>query len=56
MKFTLHISVKNPKKGIREELLNLIGNHLQRRGYQFNAGFAVNDYELEINDFKEAWA
>lgn len=56
MKFTLYVSVKNPKKGIREELLNLIGNHLQRKGYQFDAGFAANDYELEINDFKEARA
>ena len=56
MKFCIHVKVKNPKKGIREELLNLIGNHLQRRGYEFEAGFAANDYELEANDFNGAKA
>lgn len=54
MKFAIYIRVKNPKKGLRQEVLNLIGNHLQKRGYEFDVRYAANDYEIELDDFNGA--
>lgn len=56
MKFAIYIRVKNPNKGLRQEVLNLIGNHLQKSGYEFDARYAANDYEIELDDFNEAKA
>jgi len=54
MKFNLRVRISNPRKGIREELINLIGQHLKRSGYVFDVGFAVNDYELEESELPNA--
>ena len=56
MKFAIYIRVKNPKKGLRQEVLNLIGNYLQKSGYEFDVRYAANDYEIESDDFNGATA
>lgn len=52
MKFTLHIQIENPKKGIKERITEEVALYLKRNGYIFDVGF--NPQELDIDSMGKA--
>lgn len=47
MKFTLHISVSNPRKKTKDEILHAIAYYLKRSGYEFNVGYDANELDID---------
>jgi len=52
MKFTLHIRIDNPQKGIKERIMEEVALYLKRNGYSFDVGF--NPQELDIDSMGKA--
>ncbi len=52
MKFTLHIRIYNPKKGIKEKITEEVALYLRRNGYKFDIVFAPR--EIDIDDIGKA--
>ena len=52
MKFTLHIKINNPTKGIKEKIMEEVALYLNRNGYSFDVGFNPN--EIDIDKFGKA--
>lgn len=47
MKFTLHIRVDNPTKGIKERIMEEVASYLKRKGYSFDVGFDPREIDID---------
>lgn len=47
MKFTLHIRIDNPTKGIKENIIEEIALYLKRNGYFFDVGFDPTEIDID---------
>ena len=47
MKFTLHISIDNPTKGIKERIMENVAMYLKRNGYRFDVGFDPREIDID---------
>ena len=47
MKFTLHIRVDNPTKGIKERIMEEVASYLDRKGYSFDVGFDPREIDID---------
>ena len=47
MKFTLHIKVDNPTKGLKERITEEVALYLKRNGYVFDVGFNPNEIDTD---------
>lgn len=47
MRFTLSISIDNPTKGIKEEILDEVALFLKRNGYSFEVGFDPREIDID---------
>ena len=47
MKFTLHIKIDNPTKGIKERIMEEVALYLKRNGYTFDVGFDPREIDVD---------
>ena len=47
MKFTLHIKIDNPTKGIKERIMEEVALYLNRNGYKFDVGFDPREIDVD---------
>ena len=52
MIFTLHVRIKNPRKNIKEEIMQAVADYCNRMGYKFDVGY--NPAEIYIDAISEA--
>lgn len=48
MKFTLHITVDNPKNGIKERIMEEVALFLKSNGYSFDVGYDPNEIDIDV--------
>ena len=47
MKFTLQVSIQNPKKHTKEEITQAVADYCNSNGYKFDVGFYPAEIDID---------